>query len=612
MLRSAVPGTSVALMEALLLLTWMVPELVETVTCPRICKCSGSFETVYCGESELLKVPRGIPTIAQVLSLPYNNISKLTKNQFVTLRQLQTLQLGFNTISTIEAEAFRNLENLQTLELLNNRLSSVPTSSFKAIPALRELWLRGNPITCLDAMAFYPLSSLRLLDIGEMRQLKAVSKDAFAGLSRLVYLNMAVSNLESVPYLQYLTSLEELDLSGNSIQMLKSGDLVGLKRLKRLLMVSTNLSKVEYNAFKDLSELRELDLSYNNLTLLPLGLFYPCYSLKKVNLGRNPWNCSCQVTWLVDWLSTHVQNRTDGSVGTCQYPDSLRGKYLFEVQFMLIQCPPVNVTSPNVEVPEGDSATMYCNAGQETAVSWMTPNGTVIRHGSYKVRVRVFNDGTLNITSVTMSDSGLYRCLPQKPPAYADNDPFTTFLNVLPTNIPRRWTILTSTDFPLAEEPLDTSSINANFCASVTRIDTGEEDRNWRNGTSLIDQPNGTFGPNIFTYPGGDILRPGDYNLNETPRTDYKKYVISSIVSILSFGFLLWTVCYLGVKCSKVRERRQQERNYQLQKNCNSTNHHPAIVDLYQIPEVESISPSKSNCTTLSTFKDPPPMETIV
>ncbi|XP_078685807.1 leucine-rich repeat-containing protein 4C-like [Branchiostoma floridae x Branchiostoma belcheri] len=528
-----------------LLLTTFSP--VYTNNCPRICVCSGSFSNVYCGDSNLTKVPNRIPERVVYLNLHSNNISKLIKNQFANLPQLHTLQLSANTISEIDNDAFVGLDNLQILELFYNSLVVVPSGALKSLINLKELWLGGNPIVCLDAYSFSYLPNLKLLDLGELRQLRGISNNAFAGLSSLVYLNMGVANLQTVPYLQHLTSLEELNLSGNIIRVLGRTSFQSMFRLRRLMIISSQVNEVEPLAFEDLQALSELDLSYNNLSTLPYNLFAASTSLGKVNLKYNPWNCSCDITWLVEWLRTKVRDRTCDACGECRYPKRLLGTSVFRLPIEIFRCPRRKISNYSIQlnVTEGEDASLPCVSGRETAISWITPNGTTIRHGNYEVRVKVFNDGSLNITRVTLHDAGVYRCIARNP---GGSQSVITTLNVT--------TRAYITDIPVLEEPMEDD-----FDPSVCTL--GLDDQSWSNvNLNTTSRLNLTYKPPTMP-PGGTVSVDEDddeYDPLASRKFDHLSVIVSSIAGIVVLGLSVWGICFLCKRC--------HDRKRFLQKKC--------------------------------------------
>lgn len=98
----------------------------------------------------------------------------------------------------------------------------------------------------------------------------------------------------------------------------------------------------------------------------------------------------------------------------CNTPPNLKGRYIGELDQNYFTCyAPVIVEPPaDLNVTEGMAAELKCRASTSlTSVSWITPNGTVMTHGAYKVRIAVLSDGTLNFTNVTVQDTGMYTCM---------------------------------------------------------------------------------------------------------------------------------------------------------------------------------------------------------
>eukprot|EP00061_Rhincodon_typus_P016114 g44155.t1 len=391
----------------------VVAGLVRAQTCPSVCSCSNQFSKVICTRRNLREVPDSISINTRYLNLQENGIQVIKADSFKHLRHLEILQLSKNHIRQIEVGAFNGLTNLNTLELFDNRLSTIPSGAFEYLSKLKELWLRNNPIESIPSYAFNRVPSLRRLDLGELKRLEYISDRAFEGLSNLRYLNLGMCNLREIPNLTPLTKLEELELSGNRLSLIRPGSFQGLTNLQKLWMMHAQIQVIERNAFDDLQSLIELNLAHNNLTLLPHDLFTPLHHLERVHLHHNPWNCNCDILWLSWWLKEIVPSNTT-CCARCHAPPSLKGNYIGELDQNKFNCyAPVIVESPaDLNLTEGMAAELKCRASTSmTSVSWITPNGTIMTHGAYKVRISVLNDGTLNFTNVTAQDTGLYTCL---------------------------------------------------------------------------------------------------------------------------------------------------------------------------------------------------------
>lgn len=81
-----------------------------------------------------------------------------------------------------------------------------------------------------------------------------------------------------------------LDLSGNNLQILSRETFVraGLLNLQRVFLRSCRIGQIDDLAFKGLTNLVELDLSYNLLTAIPSGTFRDIPSLRDLMLAHNP------------------------------------------------------------------------------------------------------------------------------------------------------------------------------------------------------------------------------------------------------------------------------------------------------------------------------------
>ncbi|XP_071375544.1 leucine-rich repeat-containing protein 4B-like isoform X3 [Centroberyx affinis] len=427
------PCTPSPLLWLVQLLLWFHnhgPQLTEAAPpCPTPCTCSNQASRVICTRKSLEQVPDSISENTRYLNLQENSIQVIKSDTFKHLRHLEILQLSKNHIRQIEVGAFNGLPNLNTLELFDNRLTVVPSQAFEYLSKLRELWLRNNPIETLPAFAFHRVPSLRRLDLGELRKLDFISEAAFEGLVNLRFLNLGMCGLKDIPNLTPLVRLEELELSGNQLGIVRPGSFQGLVSLRKLWLMHSRVSVIERNAFDDLKNLEELNLSHNSLHSLPHDLFTPLHQLERVHLNHNPWVCNCDVLWLSWWLKETVPSNTT-CCARCHAPPGLKGRYIGELDQSHFTCyAPVIVEPPtDLNVTEGMAAELKCRTGTSmTSVNWLTPNGTLMTHGSYRVRISVLHDGTLNFTNVTVQDTGQYTCMVTNS---AGNTTATAVLNV--------------------------------------------------------------------------------------------------------------------------------------------------------------------------------------
>ncbi|NXY80665.1 LRRC4 protein, partial [Glareola pratincola] len=357
-----------------------------------------------------------------------NNIQMIQADTFRHLHHLEVLQLGRNSIRQIEVGAFNGLASLNTLELFDNWLTVIPSGAFEYLSKLRELWLRNNPIESIPSYAFNRVPSLMRLDLGELKKLEYISEGAFEGLYNLKYLNLGMCNIRDMPNLTPLVGLEELEMSGNNFPAIKPGSFRGLKSLKKLWIMNSQVSLVERNAFDDLTALVELNLAHNNLSSLPHDLFAPLRYLVELHLHHNPWACDCDVLWLSWWLRESIPTNST-CCGRCHAPPHMRGRFLVEVDQASFRCSaPFIMDAPaDLNISEGRVAELKCRTPAMSSVRWLLPNGTVLSHASGHPRISVLNDGTLNFSHVLLTDTGLYTCMVTN---VAGNSNASAYLNV--------------------------------------------------------------------------------------------------------------------------------------------------------------------------------------
>uniref|UniRef100_A0A8C2WKA2 Leucine rich repeat containing 4B n=1 Tax=Cyclopterus lumpus TaxID=8103 RepID=A0A8C2WKA2_CYCLU len=561
---TCLPGPSpflFLLAQLLLRLLLPGPELVGAASsCPSLCTCSNQASRVICTRQNLEDVPESISVNTRYLNLQENSIQVIKSDTFKHLRHLEILQLSKNHIRQIEVGAFNGLPNLNTLELFDNRLTLVPSHAFEYLSKLRELWLRNNPIETLPGYAFHRVPSLRRLDLGELKKLDFISDAAFVGLINLRYLNLGMCGLKDIPKLTALVRLEELELSGNKLEIIRPGSFQGLVSLRKLWLMHSQVSVIERNAFDDLKSLEELNLSHNSLHSLPHDLFTPLHQLERVHLNHNPWICNCDVLWLSWWLKETVPSNTT-CCARCHAPPFLKGKYIGELDQSHFTCyAPVIVEPPtDLNVTEGMAAELKCRTSTSTtSVNWITPNGTLMTHGSYKVRISVLHDGTLNFTNVTLRDTGQYTCMVTNA---AGNTTATAVLNVTAADSSVNYTYFTTVTVETVETPGEEDSALVAINETFIRVHPGPTPSGhlWPEGgpttASSLSVSWTSSSPRAtrptFTVP---ITEPGFSGLDDVMKTT--KIIIGCFVAITFMAAVMLVVFY------KLRKQHQLHKHH--------------------------------------------------
>ncbi|XP_017526230.1 podocan-like protein 1 isoform X4 [Manis javanica] len=252
--------------------------------CPPRCSCPQP-DTVDCGGLDLQVFPDNIARAAQHLSLQNNQLQELPYNELSRLDGLRTLNLYNNLISSegLPDEAFESLTQLQHIYMAHNKLSVAP----QFLPrSLRVVDLAANQVTEIFPLTFGEKPELRSVYLHNNQLSNAgLPPDAFHGSEAVVTLSLSGNQLSYVPP-SLPPSLERLHLQDNLISKVPRGALSRQTHLRELYLQHNQLtdSGLDATAFSKLHRLEYLDLSYNQLAMVPTGL---PRTLAILHLGRN-------------------------------------------------------------------------------------------------------------------------------------------------------------------------------------------------------------------------------------------------------------------------------------------------------------------------------------
>ncbi|CAH1272449.1 LRRC4C [Branchiostoma lanceolatum] len=298
-----------------------------------------------------------------------------------------------------------------------------------------------------------------------------------------------------------------LSLSGNNISGVIADQFTEFRQLQTLDLSFNMISEIEDEAFVGLESLHTLQLYYNRLTFIPTEALRRLPHLKELWLRDDDLRCG-----------NGTKTKSAG-------------------------------TKVNINVMEGDDASLPCITGRTAAVSWITPNGTILRSKSFRVRVKVLEDGTLNLTRVTMHDAGSYKCIPMGNREPSSTAEVITTLNVTKKGLRKS----VNTEVPLLEEPV-AKDIGDMSCDTVK--DTGAaRNISVENSTTTVSTPS-TVGT---TNDGMDV----DYepDPDKDKQVDHQWIIIGSIVGIVAFGMCFWSTIFIAHRFRHRRCRHDHSRS---------------------------------------------------
>ncbi|VDO70298.1 unnamed protein product [Heligmosomoides polygyrus] len=155
-------------------------------------------------------------------------------------------------------------------------------------PRLHGLYLRNNHLKGVNRSMLQGLSSLRELDLSGNRisSLGTGVFDLTPELRELSINDNDISVIEEGTFSK-LTSLKKLSLSGNQISTITKNMFKGLDSLEVLNLQNNQITSIDWSAFANLKQLRTLDLGTNHFNNVELrGL----ENLQKLFLNNNSIN----------------------------------------------------------------------------------------------------------------------------------------------------------------------------------------------------------------------------------------------------------------------------------------------------------------------------------
>lgn len=161
---------------------------------------------------------------------------------------IEELQLNYNHIQTLTDKALLHYSSLTSLSMACNSLEKIESNTFQHSKGLESLNFANNN-----------------LYIGYQE-----TSDAFKRLPDLRSLDVSVNKLDdemAASLLQNLTSLEYLNLSGNLLRRLDETSFRDLHQLKELDLQRNILFEID-GAFDGNPKLQRLNLAFNNLPCL--------------------------------------------------------------------------------------------------------------------------------------------------------------------------------------------------------------------------------------------------------------------------------------------------------------------------------------------------------
>ncbi|KAM6980778.1 leucine-rich repeat neuronal protein 2 [Aplochiton taeniatus] len=287
----------------------------------------------------------------EVLMLGGNPVESLPDQGFQALGSLRSLVLGGMGLQSLSEKALDGLDSLESLSFYDNMLITVPTPALRRVPGLKFLDLNKNPIKLVQTGDFQNMVHLKELGLNNMEELVSIERAALENLPELTKLEITNN-----PRLSYIHPQAFLQLG----------------RLESLMLNSNSLSALHQHTLLSLPSLQEVSLHSNPLRCDCLFR----WAAEEFTHSHRDANS------LAEAHTPRVVRFIQPQATLCSEPPELRACKVKEVSFrdMSASCLPLippGPLPPYVGVREGGHLALHCRALAEPQprIYWVTPSG---------------------------------------------------------------------------------------------------------------------------------------------------------------------------------------------------------------------------------------------
>uniref|UniRef100_A0A0K0F661 Uncharacterized protein n=1 Tax=Strongyloides venezuelensis TaxID=75913 RepID=A0A0K0F661_STRVS len=208
------------------------------------------------------------------------------------LNGLKALSLSDNKISNISKEDFsNNYMSLEYLNLAGNFISEMDKDTLSSLVRLETLKIGHHNHASKSLMdEISKMGNLKAIDFAAIDGLSTISDNFFSKLTNLEELSFAGCSLNSINKTTFkdLNNLRVLDLRVNLIENISVNAFKELHNLTHLSLAGNYLKSFNPDMWDGLDELKVLDLSFNELKMLNKSSFQRLSkTLKELNLAEN-------------------------------------------------------------------------------------------------------------------------------------------------------------------------------------------------------------------------------------------------------------------------------------------------------------------------------------
>ncbi|XP_039704669.1 toll-like receptor 10 [Pteropus medius] len=224
----------------------------------------------------------------------------------------------------------------QYLNFANNILTDDLFKKPIQLPHLKTFILKDNKLETLSLVSsFANNTSLKHLDLSQNLLQHENDENCFWP-ETLIAMNLSSNKLADSVFRCLPRNIQILDLNNNKIQNVPKG-IIHLKSLQELNLAHNFLTDLpECSHFRRLSI---LNIEMNLILSPTLDFFQSCQEIRTLNVGRNPFRCTCELRdfiqlekysegMMIGWSESYI----------CEYPLNLKGTRLKDVYLPELSC----------------------------------------------------------------------------------------------------------------------------------------------------------------------------------------------------------------------------------------------------------------------------------
>ena len=273
-------------------------------------------------DNDISRIPaRGFANLFALtdLFLTNNKIVDIGPNAFKNLTNLKYIGLAGNQLSRLDNNSFANIPNLQRLNLFNNRINIIAPNAFNRTSNILEFDLEANHLAHIPALGHQP--RLKELDLHRNVIVNVTFPTSYRTTSGEIGIDLSSNKIDIIQNASFNslrnTNLTYLHLSDNKIKYVESGAFSQVSAIMALRLkhnpltrqalqniafglsgkprMSLDVSGIFYTneqlqiflcSFRSIS-LKLLRLRENHITALTDGMFKEIGQLRELDMAKN-------------------------------------------------------------------------------------------------------------------------------------------------------------------------------------------------------------------------------------------------------------------------------------------------------------------------------------